>query len=137
MNWKLIFQLSLFGLAMALATVYWIPPHWEPVFWIVIFVICAYYIARRSPGKFFLHGLLVGIFNSIWITAVHLLLAKTYLANHPEEADMMTRMPWPKHPRILMAITGPFIGVISGIILGIFALIASKILKRGTVSGVR
>lgn len=40
MDWKLIFQLSLFGLAMAVATVYVIPSNIEPVFWLVIFLIC-------------------------------------------------------------------------------------------------
>jgi cobalamin synthase len=133
MNWKLIFQLSLFGLAMAFATVYWIPSNLEPLFWIVIFIICAFLIATRCSDKFFGHGLLVGLVNCIWITTVHVLLAKTYLANHPKEADMMTQMPWPKHPRYMMAVTGPIIGVISGIILGFFAFIASKIVKRPAV----
>ena len=35
MKWKLIFLLSLFGLAMAFATVFWIPSMIEPVFWLV------------------------------------------------------------------------------------------------------
>jgi hypothetical protein len=55
-NWKLIFQLSLFGLAMAIATVYWIPQNVEPFFWLVIFIICAYLIAKRCSDKYFLHG---------------------------------------------------------------------------------
>jgi uncharacterized membrane protein len=33
MNWKLIFLLSLFGLAMAIATVFVIPSNIEPLFW--------------------------------------------------------------------------------------------------------
>ena len=73
MNWKLIFQLSLFGLAMGIATVYVIPSKIEPAFWLVIFLYCAYAIAKCSGGKNFLHGLLLGIANSIWITAAHVL----------------------------------------------------------------
>ena len=45
MNWKLIFQLSLFGLAMGIATVYLIPGRFEPLVWLVIFAISAYAIA--------------------------------------------------------------------------------------------
>jgi hypothetical protein len=30
----------------------------------------------------------------------------------------------------MMLVTGPFIGVISGLILGLFAFIASKLVKR-------
>ena len=66
--------------------------------------------------------------NSIWITAAHVLLFDQYVANHQQEAEMMKSMPLP--PRAMMAITGPFIGVISGAVLGLFAFIASKLVKR-------
>ncbi len=39
MNWKLILQLSMFGLAMSVATVYLIPSKIEPAFWLPIFLI--------------------------------------------------------------------------------------------------
>jgi hypothetical protein len=42
MNWKLVFQLSLFGLAMALGTVFFIPSSIEPLCWLIIFLVCAY-----------------------------------------------------------------------------------------------
>ena len=61
MDWKLIFQLSLFGLAMGIATVFVIPPNVEPAFWLVIFLICAYVIAKRRPAGSFVHGLLLGL----------------------------------------------------------------------------
>ena len=88
MNWKLILLLSLFGLAMGIATVFFIPSNIEPVFWCIIFLICAWIIAKRARGHFFLHGLLVSIVNSVWI--------------------------------------------VSGLVLGLFAWIASKIVRRPT-----
>src|SRR5438876_12433383 len=118
MNWKLIFLLSLFGLAMGVATAFVIPSKIEPLFWLVIFFISAYLIAKFCSGRFFLHGLLVSIANSIWITACHVLLFDQYIANHAREAAMMTsRMPL--SPRVMMAVTGPVIGVVSGLILGL------------------
>ena len=68
MNRKLILQLSLFGLAMGIATVFVIPSNIEPIFWLVIFGICAYIIATRCSGRYFLHGLFVSLVNSVWIT---------------------------------------------------------------------
>src|SRR2546426_4238331 len=56
MDWLLILTLSLFGLAMAVATVFVIPSNIEPLFWLVIFIVCAYLIAKRAPGRPFLHG---------------------------------------------------------------------------------
>ncbi len=129
MNWKLIFQLSLFGLVMAISTVYWIPSSLEPFFWLTIFIIYAYLIARNCTGKFILHGLLVGLCNSVWITTFHLLLYKTYIAGHPKEAEMLSATPLPKHPRLMMLFIGPFFGAISGLVIGLLAFIASKIWK--------
>ena len=129
MNWKLIFLLSLFGLAMAVGTVFVITSKIEPWFWLVISIICAWAIAARAPGKFFLHGFLVGIVNSVWVTGVHVLLYDPYLAHHAREAQMMASGPMAQHPRLMMAIVGPIVGVLSGVVLGLFAWIASKLTR--------
>jgi hypothetical protein len=128
MNWKLILQLSLFGLAMGIATVFVIPSNIEPLFWLCIFVLCAYIIAKRVPAKHFLHGFFVSLVNCVWITSSHILFFNQYIANHPREASMMTSMPLPDHPKLMMALMGTVIGVISGIVLGLFAFIAGKLL---------
>jgi len=131
MNWKIILQLSNFGLLMAYATVYYIPSTIEPLFWLVIFIICAITIAKKCTGKYFLNGFMVSIFNCVWITAAHVLLYKTYIANHPEMLAMLEGdSPLKGHPRLMMAITGPVIGIISGLVLGLFSLIASKIFRK-------
>jgi hypothetical protein len=78
MNKKLIFQLSLFGLAMAFAAVYFIPSDIEPLCWLVIFLVCAYIIAKKCSSKYFLHGLYVSLLNAVWITSIHILLFDTY-----------------------------------------------------------
>jgi hypothetical protein len=125
MNWKLIFGLSLFGLAMAIATVFVIPSSIEPIFWLVIFIICAVIIARQVPSRHFLHGLMVGIVNSIWVTGAHILLFDAYIAHHAKEAAMMQNSPMP--PPVMMAVVGPLVGVVSGLVLGLFAWIAGKL----------
>src|SRR5579859_1564333 len=126
MNWKLIFGLSLYGLAMALATVFVIPWKIEPIFWLAIFVLCALLIARfRSTGHF-VHGLLVGIVNSVWVTGAHIIFFNDYIAHHPKEAAMTSSM---HSPRLMMALVGPVIGVISGIVIGLLAYVAGKIVK--------
>jgi hypothetical protein len=131
MNWKLIFQLSLFGLAMGIATVYVIPPNIEPAFWLVIFLISAYLIAKGTvgAGMHFLHGLLLGIANSVWITAAHVLLFDRYIANHAREAALMQNPSITFSGKVMMTMVGPVIGVVSGVIIGVFALIAGKLVK--------
>lgn len=133
MNWKLIFTLSLFGLAMAIATVYWIPGNIEFAFWLPIFIICAFVIAKNCNDKYFLHGFLVALLNCFWVTAAHILLYNTYIANHAQEAEMMGKMPYNTHPRLMMMAVGPFFGIIFGLILGLFAWIASKMVKKPAI----
>ena len=128
MNWKLIFLLSMFGLAMGVATVFVIPSKIEPVFWLVILCICAYIIAKQAPDQPFVHGLLVGILNSVWITAAHVLLFDTYIANHAREAEAMQSVPL--SPRLMMVVTGPIVGVLSGLVLGLVALLVRKLVNR-------
>jgi len=130
MNKKLIFQLSLFGLAMAFATVYFIPSDIEPFCWLAIFIVCAYLIAKNSTRKYFLTGLCVSLINAVWITSIHIFLFDKYIANHPQEAEMMTKMPMPDSPRLMMLMTGPLVGIVSGLVLGLFAFMASKIMKK-------
>lgn len=134
MNWKLIFLLSLFGLAMAISTVFYISSEAEPVFWAVIFIVCAYLVAKNCSSKYFLHGLYISLLNAVWITASHILLFDSYMANHPEQVTMMTKMPFPDSPRLMMLFTGPVIGLVSGLFLGLFAFIASKIIKKKPVN---
>ena len=135
MNWKLILQLSMFGLAMGIATVFVIPSKIEPAFWLVIFLYCAYAIAKGSAGAGlqFLHGLLLGIANSVWITLSHILFYDAYIARHAQEAAMMQNPALPFSGKAMMAMIGPVIGLISGVILGIFALIAGKLVKTHAV----
>lgn len=132
MNWKLIFQLSLFGLIMAFGTVSLIPQGVEPVFWVVIFIFCSTVIAKVCTDKYFLHGFFTGLVNCIWIIAVHVCFYPKYIIGHKQVEIMAGKMPesFSTHPRVAMAIAGLGLGIISAIVFGLFAFIASKIMKK-------
>jgi hypothetical protein len=130
MNKKLIFQLSLFGLAMAFATVYFISSGIEPYVWLVIFLVCSVLIAKNCNSKYFLHGFLVSMLNSVWMTAVHIILYDSYIVNHPEELQLMEKSPLPYSMRISMLMIGPVIGAVSGLVLGFLSVVMSKIIKK-------
>jgi hypothetical protein len=139
MNWKIVFQLSAFGLIMAIATISLIPEKVEPVFWLVIFGFCALVIAKVCPGRYFLHGFLTSMVNCVWITAAHIFFRETYIAYHPQAASMGASMPpyLAIHPRLTMALMGPVFGILFGIILGLFSVVASKLVKRDASPGER
>ncbi len=58
-----------------------------------------------------------------------MLLFGGYLAPHPQEAAMTKTMPLPDSPRLMMLMTGAIVGIVSGVVLGLFAFIASKLVK--------
>ncbi|HEY6004986.1 MAG TPA: hypothetical protein VIV57_19065 [Anaeromyxobacter sp.] len=128
MNWRLVFALSGFGVAMGFLTVFFIPSNVEPVFWLVIFLFCAWVIARRVERRHYLHGLMVGIVNSVWMTAVRAWFVDVYLARHPNEAALAAGMSY--SPRVIILLTGPVIGVLSGVLLALLAFVAAKFIKR-------
>ena len=130
MNWKIILQLSTLGLIMAFGTVSLIPMMIEPIFWVAIFVFSAYVIARVCNGKYFLNGFCVSLVNCFWIVSVHVLFAKAYTENH---LQVIESMPGSLifHPRLGMIVTGPGFGIVSGLVLGSFSWIASKLIKKG------
>jgi len=43
---------------------------------------------------------------------------------------MMSSMPLANHPRLLTVLTGPVIGVISGLVLGLFAVVEGTFVKK-------
>jgi hypothetical protein len=113
---------------MGFATISLIPEKTEPAFWFVIFVFCAYVIAKVFIRKHFLYGFLTSLVNSVWITAAHLLFFNTYVANHPDAASLANHMGYfSSHPRQLMLLFGLPFGAAFGIILGLFCVVASKL----------
>ncbi len=132
MNWKLIFGLSMFGLVMAFATISLIPANIEQFVWPVIMLVCAYLVAVNAPGKYFLHGFLICLLNCLWITSAHIAFATTYLANHTMEANHYAE--FNKNggltARQAMLVMGPMIGIVSGLVLGLFSFAASKVFRK-------
>ena len=126
MNWKLIFALSLFGLAMAIGSLFGLGMI-EPLLWLLIFIVYAWLIATRAPGKYFLHGFLASVVNSIWITAMHAAFFSMYAKNNPQ---FVQSAPPGINPRVLMIVMGPVFGVLFGLVAGLFAFIASRIVKK-------
>ena len=131
MNWKLIFSLSLFGLAMAFCTISLIPPAVEPAIWLLVIVICARLIAGFAPGRYFAHGFLVSMVNSVWITIAHATFFVPYLLHHPQMVEMSKKIPFlTDHTRWQMVVMAPIFGAFFGLIQGLFAFLASKIKRN-------
>lgn len=127
MNWKLVLALSAFGPAMGLASTWGFTHNVEWAFWIAIFLLCAVTIARNVVTRHFRHGLLVGCIGGSLSPLVQAALFTTYAAHNP---PLVT----PLAPRTFLLVVTPFIGVLSGLLQGLLAWAAGKLLKRSASS---
>lgn len=126
MNWQLLFKLSLFGLAMGIATAFFIPSSIEVFFWLAIFIISAYFIAKYCTRMYFTNGFCLSLLNCVWIIIAHLAFYDSYAEGHAKEVGMYESNPYDITPQIAMSIIGVFIGIFSGLVQGLFAFIASR-----------
>ena len=95
---------------------------------------CAFVIARNRSSRHFLHGLLVGLLNSVWVTGAHIIFFSAYIDHHPKEAAMIGSMPLPNSPRLMMALVGPLVGIVTGVIIGVLALLVGRFVQsRGVL----
>jgi len=134
MNWRLIFLLSLLGLAHAIVFVGGFSDRVSALTWLVSWAICAVVIARRAPGHHFWHGFGVGLLNWVWVTGSHVVLFDAYVANHPGELAARWTKSMPALPVI-----GPIVATLrhydapipgaSAVIIGLLAWITSRFLR--------
>jgi len=129
-NWKLIFLLSLFGIAMAFAGVFGISGRVQTLIWLIILIFYAVVIVRQTTGRYFLHAFTVSVVNGIWIGIIQAAFISAYLRNHHIIKGIYKMMPLISHRRVLMVIMGLLTGAIMGLIAGLIAFAAGKIMKK-------
>jgi len=129
MNWRLIFLLSLFGVAMAVASLFGLTRGIEPFLWLVIFILYAWWIAKHCRSKYFLHGFLVSVVNGFWISIIHASFYTLYIRNNPKMLAGLSSLPPGISPRVLILIVGPVVGALFGVIAGLFAFVGAKIAR--------
>ena len=135
MNWKLIFSLTLFGVAMGIAPILgFVPPAFEWLFWLVIALFCAWWIAKKAAAKLFLHGFMVGLIDGLVAPIITAIFFSPYMANNPSYAEQAKQIPGGLDPRTFSLILAPVIGVVYGMVLGFFAWLAGKIFKKPVAS---
>lgn len=130
MNWKLILLLSLFGLAMGILTISLLPESVEPYCWPVVMIVSGWLIARRAGGKYFMHGVALGLVNCIWVTAAHEVWLASFVAHNPHMVEMSKNWFLADHIRRQMAVMGVLIGLASGVVMGLLALLFSVVGSR-------
>ena len=126
MKWGVVLELSAPGLAIGLAVVYGMSEGAMWVLWIVLRLMIALALARWVRRKHFAHGFCVGALGAGGAVLLALALYGRYTQNHPEFLENASRFP-SLDPRLLLAAVAVVVGLAHGILQGILAWIASRI----------
>ncbi len=127
MNWKMIFLLAALGVLASVASLLgWLPSSiWISIGLVVVIAALLGYTVKQ---KLFMHGFLTAIIWSLIGGALQFILWDTYIANNPDVAAKMAQVPEGMNPKTISMISLPFIAAISGVILGLLAMLFGKLL---------
>lgn len=126
MNLK-IWMLTLFGVLMGLASVFGYTQSNEWLYWLVIAVISGFVIAKVTDRQIFVKSVVVGLFMGIFTGVIQSVLFDKYLENNPQSLDGFKEIPLSLAPQFVVLFTGPFIGIVFGLFIGLIAIIIDKI----------
>lgn len=129
MKWKTILLLSLFGILMGLNSVFGIIKNIEWLLWLIIAIVSAYVLNKQTKKLLVTHAVITGLFIGILNAIIQSSLFDMYLANNPE-IEGFNQWPITVEPQYFLLMAGPFVGIVYGLVIGLFALIIKKILKK-------
>jgi hypothetical protein len=115
---------------MGIASVLGLTKGSDWLMWLCVGVFCAWKFAGKTHDELFLHGFYLGIFDGIFNSLVQAVFVSTYLSNNPGMVEALNSLPEGLHPAFVLLIMGPIIGVVSGIVFGLLAVIAGKLVRR-------
>jgi hypothetical protein len=129
MNWRLILQLSMFGVAMGLGIVFFLPSSATTALWIIIIALSGYAIAKRCVRLRWLNGLLVGLLDGLLSAGVNVLFFHAYAIRHADNIALIHAFVPVMSVRRLLVLTSPVLGLLYGVAIGLVALLIGVFLR--------
>ena len=126
MDWKVIIILSAFGLIMGLLSLKGFTQKIEPFLWLLFTIATALVVSKNIDSGTFLHGLLIGLFWGVINALTQSIFFDTYIANNPQARENFDKITFVQ-PRYFVLITGPVIGLVTGVVLGGLSLLLRKV----------
>jgi hypothetical protein len=126
MDWKVIIILSAIGLIMGLLSVKGFTQKLEPFLWLLFGIATSLVLSKNIDNKTFLHGLLIGLSWGIINGLTQSVFFDTYLSNNPQLQQNFSKTSF-MQPKYFVLVTGPIIGLITGLVLGGLSLLLKKV----------
>ena len=126
MNWTVILLFSSFGLIMGLLSIKGYTQKLEPLLWLLFGIITSLILSKNVDNKTFLHALIIGLFWGVLNGLIQSAFFDQYLANNTNLQERFKQSSF-MQPRYFVLVTGPIIGLITGLVLGGLTFLLKKI----------
>lgn len=124
MNWKLMFSLSSFGLGMGLCSLMGLGP-FLIFLWPIVIVTSVCLIGARAPGRFALHGFVVGAMMQLWAGAIN-----AYYIFDMSRIGLVEVTPYGIHPQLINAFETAAAAALAGAVIAGLLLLTGKLEQR-------
>ena len=122
MNWKLIFSLSAFGVALGLCPLLGVAALF---LWPIAIVISVCLISARASGRFALHGFAVGAMIQLWAGAI-----SAYYIFDLSRVGIVEVTPHNIHPQIINALETAAAAAVTGAVIASLVWLSTKLERR-------
>ncbi|MBI2420112.1 MAG: hypothetical protein HYV28_19800 [Ignavibacteriales bacterium] len=122
MNFKLIMNLSLFGLLAGSLNVFALTAGNDWVIWVLFWILASMLLKKKVAEKFFLHAFITGALFTLLAYFVQILLFDLYVANNPVIQSTISSLEPEVHPKTYFISIGLLLALGNGLILGLIAL---------------
>ena len=133
MNWKLVYSLSSIALFMGITSSLGLTQNIEWFLWLVVGLFSAFLIAKRTTDRYFLTGFVVGFLCGVLNSFTQGIFFSLFVENNPSATASLQELTPGISPRLFLFIAGPIIGLATGVIFGLLALLASKLDKKSMI----
>jgi hypothetical protein len=127
MRWTIILLMSMVGVLVGVLNIFGVLSGVGWWVWILLWVLMAVVLGKQVPGKYFMHGFLVGILSGVINSLLTYFFYDTYAANSPQFAEAAAKMPPGYDFRAMMLYTLPVNAAIGGVVMGLLTMLAGKI----------
>lgn len=124
MNWKLIFSLSTVGLGIELCSLTGLGP-FLIFLWPIVIVTSVCLVGARAPGKFALHGFMVGAMMQLWAGAI-----SAYYIFDLSRIGLVEATPHRIHPQLINAFETATAAAVTGAVIATLLLLTTKLEQR-------
>jgi len=117
MNWTIILVLAFPGLIMGVLAINGYTQKIEPFLWLLFGLATALILSKNISSKPIFHALLIGLFWGVLNGLFQSFFFDQYIANNPGLQDRFKQSKF-LQPRQMVLVTGPVIGLVTGVVLG-------------------